>query len=142
MAFSTKSREEIEELKKQWLADGVWDIENTEGFEAHKDELLNFRVDTERARASRAQDKQLGDALKRAQLIRDINDGLGLQNLMLAERLLALQDRLDQQAKLIGLLHGFACEVSSSFSYELKKNDAWASLYDELRGNGARVNYL
>lgn len=37
-----KTREEIEALKRNWKADPIWDIETTEGFEDHKDELLQF----------------------------------------------------------------------------------------------------
>jgi hypothetical protein len=38
-----KTEEEISELKSQWYRDPIWDIENTEGFEEHKSELLSFR---------------------------------------------------------------------------------------------------
>ena len=34
---------EIEALKKNWLQDPCWDIEDTEGFEAHREELLTWR---------------------------------------------------------------------------------------------------
>lgn len=37
-----KTREEIEALKENWLYDPCWDIENTEGFEAHREELEKF----------------------------------------------------------------------------------------------------
>lgn len=39
----TRTRDEIEKLKKSWLHDPCWDIEDTEGFEEHRDELLAFR---------------------------------------------------------------------------------------------------
>lgn len=39
-----KTSEEIENLKTQWKQDPCWDIEDTEGFEDHKDELIAFRV--------------------------------------------------------------------------------------------------
>lgn len=42
-----KTRKEINELKTQWLEDPCWDIECTEGFEDHKEELKEFRLDTE-----------------------------------------------------------------------------------------------
>ena len=48
MPVDVKTREQIEELKAQWLADPCWDIEETEGFEQHKEELLKFRLETER----------------------------------------------------------------------------------------------
>jgi len=38
-----KTREEVEDLKVQWLRDPIWDIENTEGFEDFKDELFEFQ---------------------------------------------------------------------------------------------------
>lgn len=142
MAFSEKSRDEIEKLKQTWLLDGIWDIEKTEGFEAHHDELLAFRIDAEKARAEKFQQKQLGEALARAQLVRDINDGLGLNNLMLAERLLAMQDRMDKQAQLIALFHSAICEISSSFRDELAKNEVWAGVYEELKTLDAVVRYV
>src|SRR6185436_19521180 len=37
-----KTREEIEKLKKDWASDPIWDLEDTEGFEAHRDELKEF----------------------------------------------------------------------------------------------------
>tara|TARA_B100000953_G_scaffold290249_1_gene275093 strand:+ start:12297 stop:12587 length:291 start_codon:yes stop_codon:yes gene_type:complete len=44
MAISTKK---IEELKEQWKSDPIWDIEDTEGFEAYYDELRSFRLQYE-----------------------------------------------------------------------------------------------
>lgn len=38
----SKTTEEIEALKKNWLNDPCWDIENTEGFEDHVAELTAF----------------------------------------------------------------------------------------------------
>ena len=42
-----KTIEEIEALKENWIKDPCWDIETTEGFEDHVEELLNFRRQTE-----------------------------------------------------------------------------------------------
>lgn len=44
----TPTPEEIEALKKNWMADPCWDIEDTEGFEAYKEDLLAFRKDQEK----------------------------------------------------------------------------------------------
>lgn len=44
-----KTEEEVRELKANWQADPIWDIEDTEGFEDHKDELLAFRQKCEDA---------------------------------------------------------------------------------------------
>lgn len=42
-----RTREDLDVLKAQWAEDPCWDIENTEGFESHCDELLAFRTVTE-----------------------------------------------------------------------------------------------
>lgn len=44
-----KTQEQIEALKANWLKDPIWDIEETEGFEDHREELLAFRQSQERA---------------------------------------------------------------------------------------------
>ncbi len=44
MTTTIRTPAEIAELKQHWLQDPCWDIEDTEGFEAHRDELLNFRL--------------------------------------------------------------------------------------------------
>ena len=38
-----RTPEEIADLKSQWQNDPCWDIENTEGFEAHREELAAYR---------------------------------------------------------------------------------------------------
>lgn len=43
-----RSRAEIELLKAQWTPDPHWDIEDTPGFEAHRADLLQFRLEKER----------------------------------------------------------------------------------------------
>lgn len=40
--ITKKTPEEIESLKRSWFSDPCWDIEETEGFEAHRDELLEY----------------------------------------------------------------------------------------------------
>lgn len=42
-----RTTEEIEQLKKNWMADPCWDIEDTEGFEAHNNELFAWRKEYE-----------------------------------------------------------------------------------------------
>lgn len=43
----TRTPEEIEKLKANWLADPCWDIEDQPGFEAHREELLAWRKEYE-----------------------------------------------------------------------------------------------
>lgn len=38
-----KTEEEVRKLKANWQADPIWDIEDTEGFEEHREELLEFK---------------------------------------------------------------------------------------------------
>lgn len=42
-----KTREEIEALKRNWAEDSCWDLEDTEGFEDHREELTAFRLQKE-----------------------------------------------------------------------------------------------
>jgi len=37
-----KTREEVEALKLNWQKDPIWDIEDTEGFEEYREELIEF----------------------------------------------------------------------------------------------------
>ena len=55
------TRQEIERLKKEWLQDACWDIEDTEGFEEHRAELLAFRLETEADWESQEEEKRLSN---------------------------------------------------------------------------------
>lgn len=46
-APAVRTKAELDALKINWMSDPCWDIETTEGFEAHYDELLAFRLETE-----------------------------------------------------------------------------------------------
>ncbi len=46
-----QARDAIERLKKAWIADGCWDIEETDGFEDCKGELLAWRLEYEHLQA-------------------------------------------------------------------------------------------
>lgn len=45
--MQSRTAREIEELKMSWCADPCWDIEDTEEFEAHREELLAYRLQKE-----------------------------------------------------------------------------------------------
>lgn len=45
-----KTSQEIEGLKINWSNDPIWDIEDTEGFEEHKQELYIYRLEVENKR--------------------------------------------------------------------------------------------
>lgn len=40
-----RTQEDIEKLKENWKKDPCWDIEDTEGFEDHVEELRNYRIE-------------------------------------------------------------------------------------------------
>jgi flagellar motility protein MotE (MotC chaperone) len=76
------TKEQIENLKANWRGDPCWDIEETEGFEEHKGELLAYRMDMEAKWAAEFQEELrvyanvigLSDNLRLAQHIRDLNE--------------------------------------------------------------------
>ncbi|HEY8097002.1 MAG TPA: hypothetical protein VIE65_13045 [Methylobacter sp.] len=40
-----RTEQEILRLKLDWQRDPIWDIEDTDGFEAHREELLKYRLE-------------------------------------------------------------------------------------------------
>jgi len=42
-----KTKQELDALKADWLYDPCWDIEDTEGFEGHREELKAWRIERE-----------------------------------------------------------------------------------------------
>ena len=60
----TKTREELEALKQQWLANPDWDIEDTPGFEEYFTELRAFRSEKQ----SEWNDQYRRQCLRRAEL--------------------------------------------------------------------------
>jgi hypothetical protein len=59
-----KTREEIDGLKSAWRHDPIWDIECTEGFEAHYDELLEYRREVEQVWKDRSNERLMDKAEK------------------------------------------------------------------------------
>ena len=63
MTQDLKTPQEIQDLKDNWLADPCWDIEDTEGFEAHREELLAFhnehRAEWDRERKLRKERRRI-----------------------------------------------------------------------------------
>lgn len=52
-----KTRDDIEYLKSNWRGDPCWDIELTEGFEEHEQELLAYRLEQEGIWEEREQER-------------------------------------------------------------------------------------
>lgn len=64
-ANSQRTRSAIGELKAEWKRDGgEWDLEDAPGWEAHRDELLAFRKETEAAWEAEAKREHEADIQK------------------------------------------------------------------------------
>ena len=59
-----KTKQELDALKVNWLADPCWDIEDTEGFEEHKTELLAWRIVYQRRQSDMEQGRLEGLCVK------------------------------------------------------------------------------
>ncbi|QQZ64614.1 hypothetical protein JI735_33735 (plasmid) [Paenibacillus sonchi] len=57
-AFPLRSADEIEQLKAQWLTDPCWDLYMTEGFEAHRSELIHYQNEVEAANKQRLTERE------------------------------------------------------------------------------------
>lgn len=90
--MQVRTRHEIEALKRNWLEDGCWDLEKTEGFEAHHDELLAFSTEAARQANERLQVEEA-----RIDAEADKLDVRGLYRLMLRmqREIGALDERLE-----------------------------------------------
>ena len=60
------TRDEIEKLKESWLEDPCWDIEDTQGFEEHREELLAYH-DQMRVQWKAASEKRRAEHIKKVE---------------------------------------------------------------------------
>lgn len=98
MNEETKTPEEIQALKDSWLRDPIWDIEDTEGFEAHREELLAFHKEQDAICEKRAEESRL----KRAE---EVKRETGVDDIELAQVLSTFREiewQTKQQDKYIG----------------------------------------
>jgi hypothetical protein len=56
------TRDEIDKLKEVWARDPCWDIEDTSGYDKHRDELVLFRKTSQDGWEKQAREKFLADA--------------------------------------------------------------------------------
>jgi hypothetical protein len=81
-----KTTEELQRLKDAWLYDPCWDIEESEGFEDHKEELYRFRMEIE------AENKKISD-----EILLDRSIKLGIPgNIELVKHLERLEFEIEQ----------------------------------------------
>jgi hypothetical protein len=87
------TRKQIEELKRNWEEDPCWDLEDTKGFEDHRDELRTFRHikerewDVQNTKYLEAQAHELGLDLQTTQRVLQL-EALAGEELNNAKRLL------------------------------------------------------
>lgn len=55
MTETKPTRDDVEALKAAWVSDACFDLEDVEGYEAYRDELLAFRQEQEAAWAAQRQ---------------------------------------------------------------------------------------
>lgn len=114
-----KTRRQIDELIASWRDDRGWDIEDSEGFEEHREELLAVRLKIEAAEdaaAARRREEEIAAVMERAvailpttaddkhpiptqDLARTPGSTIHLLLRMVAEIVLPLQQRLERQAE-------------------------------------------
>jgi hypothetical protein len=90
----SKTQEEIQKLKAGWMKDPCWDIEMTEGFEDHVDELRAFRKEQELEWQIEAEERA-------ARRERVVEIGTGITGRMLSESLFTFEEIENDVAKAI-----------------------------------------
>lgn len=91
-----KTREQVEEIKRQWLCDPCWDIEETEGFREYKEELFAFRKQYEK-------DWKRQYEARVAMKARSIGCP---DNFILAEYVMNLESRIEELSRQIEKIQG------------------------------------
>lgn len=90
-----RTSDEVEKLKQDWKSDPCWDLELTEGFEDYKEELLEFRTETEAMWTEEHNRKKTEQIARQIQLQTLKAEELGVPgNLKLAEYVLELEHRI------------------------------------------------
>ena len=93
----TKTPEQIADLKRGWLLDPCWDIEGTDGFEAHHEELKVFADAQRRIWGIEEQEREREERV--AKLVRAANLGCSLTLLAYIERLECRIQRFEDEAQ-------------------------------------------
>lgn len=61
--MNSKTPQEIDHLKNNWLSDPCWDIEDTKGFEAHYTDLRDWRFQLEETEAIKEENRLMTKAV-------------------------------------------------------------------------------
>lgn len=89
-----RTDDEVLALKDNWKQDPCWDIENTDGFEAHHDELLQWRQDYEAKCAQRWEEAQEARRAKQREVWGSAPDAALDYIHRIETRLLALEEKV------------------------------------------------
>lgn len=86
------TREQVEKLKRDWQADGSWDLEETPGFGEHREELRKYRARVEEA-----------ERMARVRELQRKSEELGCPgNTALAAYVERLENKIDSLAQFVG----------------------------------------
>lgn len=94
MEIVTNGREEVEKLKRDWLLDACWDIEETDGFQEYYNELKAFRLEKEKEWEE--------TRLKKIEAQKEHARSLGVEGLY--DIIIELQEKCDRYERAIYLM--------------------------------------
>lgn len=80
-----KTKDEVQALKDSWSKDPCWDIEDTEGFEDHYEELLAYRKE-----AGEERDRQYEERI--AKRARKVLVETGIENATIAQSIMTYEE--------------------------------------------------
>jgi hypothetical protein len=103
------TQNQINDLKANWLKDPCWDIENTEGFEDHEEELLSYRKEVE----AEWDAKHKAKAEKRADYVRVQTGVLNADIVSALHTWNDIENEVGAQDRFIGLFSETAEQVNA-----------------------------
>lgn len=69
--MKVRSRADVEKLKAEWREDSTWDLADTPGFEAHRDELGTFQEQV-KAEAQEKREVAIAEGMRRFNCSREL----------------------------------------------------------------------
>lgn len=127
-----KNKNEIESLKQQWVNDPIWDLENTEGFEAHGEELLAFRLKKEKEWLEQNSASHAAKQEARNLAVSKFCDDIGIADVKLGALLFVMNEKIEAQDVMLGMISDCVLELDSSLKKELGRNHVWSDLVQRV----------
>ena len=103
-----KTQEQVTQLKRDWEGDPNWDLEETEGFEEHREELLAYRLAKE-AEWEAAHQKRLLDKAEKLGCPGNVTLAAYIENLewrIFSSHAMGIQHQLDGLERRLDRLAG------------------------------------